>query len=352
MRELYLELDAMGGARTFSMARATLPGNQPPWQQTGLALARGQAYTLMADGIIHWSERHPQLYGGPGFHLWARVNPGGHIVNVTRHSGSFVADVAGELELGIYFGMWRDKFGALDTPPSVYSRLRGELEVIALAWPASAEHGLAALADVIADPYLRAELDRLRAPTILPDGWAYLPETGITDIYRTCTHAGHRAVCLNATDDQGIIRKAVDFELTPTTAIHWRWRLDQHPSRVAEDSNLTHDYVSVATEFDNGRDLTWIWSSSLPRGHHFHCPIKAWQERETHMVVRNGDDARGQWTSERRQVHADVTVAMGTPPSRIVAVWLICVATFQHGDARAAFEAIALSDQGRQLTVL
>lgn len=337
--------DAIAKSSCALLARhalIVLPGSAPPWSASGISLRRGQAYTLLADGIIRWSARHPQLYGGPGFHLWARVSPGGRIVNVTRQSGSFVADCDGELELGIYLGAWRDAYGALDTPPQAYARLQGELEVIALAWKGAAAAGLSSLAAQVPHALLTTELARVLDPILPPPGWDYLMETGTSDIYRDCSAAGHARICLTASDDQGIIRKVVDVALTPATVLSWRWRLDQHPSSVAEDSALTHDYVSIATEFDNGRDLTWIWSSRLAPGTHFPCPIKAWRARETHYVVRSGLGEAGVWCSDSRRVYDDVSVAMGEPPSRIVAVWLICVATFQHGTARGAFEDIRL----------
>jgi len=236
-----------------------LPATQAPWQASGVRLAAGQAYTLLATGTVHWSARHPDLYGGPGFHLYARVHPGGRLVNLTRTS----------------------------------------------------------------------------------------------DIYRAC-HAQGAAprICLEAADDQGIVRKAVDWALTDGTRLAWRWRLDLHPSTLPEDTPCTHDYVSVAAEFDDGRDLTWIWSAALPRDRHFACPIRAWQTRETHWVVRNAGDPRGAWLDEERAVRADVAAAMGAPPLRIVAVWLIAVATFQHQRARAAFEGIELVDGERRLRVL
>ncbi len=352
MLSFFDAIKAQAETQQYVTTWTVLPGNQRPWRKSGLVLARGQHYTLLADGVIHWSERHPQLHGGPGFHLWARVHPGGRIVNVTRQSGSFVADVDGELELGIYLGMWQDDFGALATPQSAYARLHGELPVIAIRWPGTAQHGLEKLSGIVHHPGLDAEIARLRSPAVLPAGWDYLRETGITDIYRSCDHHGRGAICLDARDDQGIIRKAVDWALTPTTSLHWRWRLDQHPSEVAEDTHLTHDYVSLAAEFDNGRDLTWIWSSSLARDYHFHCPIKVWQKRETHWVVRTGEDPRSCWLDEYRRVHDDVNAAMGPPPSRIVGIWLICVATFQHGTAHAAFTGIELVDGNQRLSVL
>lgn len=329
-----------------------LPACEPPWTATGIQLQAGQSYTLLAQGQVDWSERHPHLHGGPGFHLWARVHPGGRIVNLTRETSSFVADCTGELQLGIYLGMWLDAYGALDTPPSAYQRLRGSLDVLVLAWRGNSLPGLEDLHARCPAAVLSQEIERLRHPVRLPPDWHYLIETGTSDIYRDCAEHGHPRICLDAHDDQGIVRKAVDFPLGPATRLSWRWRLDEHPSRVAEDSNLSHDYVSVATEFDNGRDLTWIWSSCLAPETWFQCPIKAWSERETHYVVRSGLDAAGRWWDESRNVHDDVRRAMGAPPSRIVAVWLICVASFQHGTARAAFEGMILGDGARQLRVL
>lgn len=256
-----------------------LHAQQPPWQRTGIEVRCGQAYTLLAQGRIQWSARRPELYGGPGFHLWGRIAPGGAIVNVTRETGSFMADRDGELELGIYFGMWQDAGGRLATSERVYAHLQGTLEVVVLLWQGTAGAGLAALAQQVAHALLAQERARLESLPTLRVDWAYLPETGYSDIYRACRHDGQSALCLDAEDDQGILRKPVDWVLDATTCLAWSWRLLEHPSAVAEDSPYTHDYVSVAAEFEDGRDLTWIWSCALPHGTHFACPIKAWSER-------------------------------------------------------------------------
>ena len=330
-----------------------LPADRPPWTTTGIELRRGQAYTLLASGRVQWSARHPELHGGPGFHLWARVSPGGHIVNVTRNTGSFVADVDGTLELGIYLGLWCEAFGALDTPAAAYARLAGGLDVLCVTWPGGdALSGLTALARAVPCNEIETEIERARQPSPTPAGWDYLFETGYSDIWRDCGDSAGGRICVAAEDEQGIIRAAVDFPLTPATRLSWRWRMEEHPSRLPEDTTHTHDYVSLALEFDNGRDLTWIWSSALAPETYFDCPIKAWAGRETHYVVKSGFAEAGRWCTEQRLVHADVARAMGPPPTRIVGVWLIAVATFQHGRARAAFEAIRISDEHCELSVL
>lgn len=329
-----------------------MPAQRPPWQGTGLRLRRGECYTLLASGRIHWSARHPHLHGGAGFHLWARISPGGHIVNLVGDAGSFVADRDGELELGIYLGMWLSPEGELDTPTAAYARLAGGLAALALVWRADALAGLAALEALAPRAAIRRELARLRAPTPRPPGWSYMYETGASDIFRVCGTGAVPRICLHAEDAQGILRKPVSLAIGPDTRLSWRWRLDEHPSRVAENSTRSHDYVSVALEFDDGRDLSWIWSSILAPGLTFPCPVPAWSARETHRVLRSGLAACGEWLDEDCAVATEVAASLPSPPTHIVAVWLICVATFQHGTARASFESLALHDGARRIELL
>jgi hypothetical protein len=331
-----------------------LDGKQRPWQGTGVPIKRGESYSLFASGIIHWSAHHPELYAGPGFHLWARVWPQGRVVNVTRDSGSFVADQDGEIQLGIYLGMWQDAYGALDTPDSAYAKLRGSLEVCLVKWHGTATDGLDQLGGIAGHTLLHTERMRLANQRRLPSDWDYLLEIGTTDVFQDCTHSvgDDQRICLHALDEQAIVRKPIDFPLTPATRLSWRWQLEQHPSERPENTPHTHDYISVAAEFDNGRDLTWIWSSSLPVDSWFDCPIKAWRARETHYVVRSGKMPATDFIPEERNVHDDVARTMGPPSSRIVAVWLIVVASFQHGTARAEFKDIRLRDGQRTVKVL
>ncbi len=122
---------------------------------------------------------------------------------------------------------------------------------------------------------------------------------------------------------------------------------DALPSQVREDSFATHDYASIALEFDDGRDLTWYWSAALPEGHHYRCPLPRWAARETHLVVRSGVEGLGAWVDQRCDVQADVARALGRVPSHIVAVWLIAVSLFQRDRAFVDFRRIALIQDGR-----
>ncbi len=330
-----------------------LPGNQSPWQSTGLQLQRGQAYSVFAEGRIQWSERYPHLHGGPRFHLWARIKPGGRAVNLRADTGTFVADADGTLELGIYMGMWADEFGTLRSSTALYQNLEGTLGAAVAVFDGDPLLVLESMQREGPVPALiSAEAERLRHPLAPPSGWGYLHETGYADLYREEDSSAGLVIHAHADDDQGILRRAIDFPLTPTTTIHWRWRVDEHPSRDPEDQVISHDYISVAAELDNGRDLTWIWSSCLEPGEHFPCPVKVWRERETHFVIRSRGDSLGHWYAETRNVYEDVAEAMGPPPARVTGIWLIALSTFHHRVARASFTDITLANEQSELRVL
>jgi hypothetical protein len=110
--------------------------------------------------------------------------------------------------------------------------------------------------------------------------------------------------------------------------------------------------MSLALEFENGRDLTWYWSAALPVGTHYHCPLPTWTARETHWVVRSGADGLGVWHREERRVADDYRAAVGPVPTRIVAAWLIAVSIFGRRRGRAAFADVVLRDGANELRVV
>ena len=154
-------------------------------------------------------------------------------------------------------------------------------------------------------------------------------------------------------DDAGILRRECILPVDRSTTLDWTWRVDALPSTQAEDTTWTHDYLSVATEFDSGRDLTWFWSADLnPVEDTFNCPVRGWSTRETHMPVRRGSEGLGAVHRERRHVWEDHARFMGSPPRYIVAVWLIAVSHFSRSQGRATFADIRLTTAGRTVQVL
>lgn len=324
-----------------------LPARVPPWTETGIMLERDDRITVLAAGRVTWS-READLFAGPRYHLWGRIGDGA-IFRLGSDTRTLTAEERGALRLCIYHGTWASPEGTLATSVEAYASLDGGIDVLVIRWgEASPEQGLAALASVApSDPLIAAERTRLGSPREPPPGFEPLWFVGRSDIFHGAEIEGAPAIALRADANASIVRKPFMLALRPGTFLEWTWRVNALPSRVREDALATHDYVSIALEFDDGRDLTWYWSAALPERHHYRCPLPRWAARETHLVVRSGSDGLGAWVDERCDVHADSARALGRIPSHIVAVWLIAVSLFQRNLASADFRRIVLEQDGR-----
>jgi hypothetical protein len=347
--------DWIGALPDEHVADATfvrLPANVPPWTSVGIDLEAGDVVSLFAEGRVVLSEEDG-LWNGPSFHLWSRVGGRGPLHNGTRDTTTFESPHAGPLELCVYSGEWRTRDGELGTPVEGYALLTGGLDVLVVRWKRDAEAGLAAIARGGVDsPLFVAESRRLADPTPVPDGWHYLWFLGPADIYRPCDAAGRPGIRAHTSDDVGILQRPVDVPLTPATTLGWRWRVDELPSQDAEDTLPTHDYLSIAVEFENGQDLTYYWSSTIPKETHYRCPLPNWDQRETHLVVRSGEEGLGSWHEEARTVQPDYERAIGAAPEKIVAVWLIAVSVFQKNSGAAEFADIWIDGPNGRTQIL
>jgi hypothetical protein len=333
-----------------------LPAGDPPWHDTGLDLEAGETVTLLADGRVYLS-RALDLWVGPAFQLWCRVGERGPVFRGTRATHTFTAREAGRLWLGGCFpSEWADPQGRLAPPVGAPARVHGGLSVLALRWARQVDvpEQLRALAGDTRIPGLvLAEVERLGSPVPGPPGWDYLWLLGPAEIYRPVAGPGGcPAIACHTHGDVGILQREARRPLLPGTRLRWSWRVDQLPSDLAEDTLPSHDYLSIAVEFDDGQDLTYYWSAALPPGTVYRCPLPNWHARETHVVVRSGREGLGEWQSEERDLHADYRGILGGPAREVVRVWLIANGLLQRGTGRCEFAAIALDGDGETLQVL
>jgi hypothetical protein len=185
-----------------------------------------------------------------------------------------------------------------------------------------------------------------------PEGWAYLPELapyGPADIFHIVPgETGPKPqMQVHTARNVGILTRNVAVPLRRATTLGWRWKVDQIPSKLVETDPAHHDYFSIAVKFDNGRDLTYMWSVNLTQDFGFDCPLPGWTGREYHVVVRSGATDLGKWLTEKRDVAADYAKYIGgKAPARITQVWFIANTILQQGEANASFGAITLGQGG------
>ena len=310
------------------------------WTDSGLDLPAGARISLLAEGAVFVS-RAFDVAITPKVGLWfcigeeplAKIVGSGCSLEVARTGRlRFTAKPPGE------FADAEGRFVS-DQPRDPLS---GGFRVAVIQWRQALDDSLAQAA--AASPSLFSPLlARLRAPVLPPQGWHYLWRLGQGEIYQP-DDGGHE-LCCHTRGDVGILQFPLHRPLEADTCLSWEWCVEQLPSRLPEHIPPTHDYLSIAVEFDNGLDLTWMWSCALPVDTIFQCPLPWWDQRETHWVVRSGTQQLGQWLGERRSLLADYERAIGgAPPRNIVAVWLIANTAFQRGEGRCRYRGITVSD--------
>jgi hypothetical protein len=316
----------------------TLEATGPGWLDTGIDVEANEEITLFADGTV-WLSQELGIGFGAKVALWHRIEPKGEVAKAKSSTTTFKAVRAGRLQLVTKPpGEFLDRAGAFD-PEFPRGGASGSLLVAVLVWKGGAADGLAQFVQVDDSGFAARELSRLAKPIKEPNGWHHLWRLGASEIF---SQDQHRIHC--ATDrDVGILQYPVDVALDESVRLQWSWRMTALPSEKAEDTLPTHDYLSIAVEFDNGQDLTYMWSAALPAGQVFRCPLPWWNVRETHKVVRSGTDELGRWLIESQNVLEDYREAVGgVAPKRIVAVWLIAVSLFLGGKGECEYAGIRL----------
>jgi Protein of unknown function (DUF3047) len=322
------------------------------WIESGVAVKSGESVTLLSVGSAALANNAQVSFGAQSM-LWRRIRPGGHVGKFPAATTTFTAGESGDLDLVVNFpGAWVDPAGELDGAWPRQAAVGG-FTVAVLVWKGAAIDGLSALATTDQSGVAGIERARMLSPAQLPRGWHSLWRVGDTEIYADSgTATGRQQISCRCACDAGILKYPIDMPLEATTRLAWHWRMIALPSVQREDALTSHDYLSIAVEFENGQDLTYIWSSSLPVGTAFRCPLPWWDKHETHQVVRSGNGDLGRWLEEERPILADYKAAIEGPvPQRIVGVWLIAVAVLQRRRGECDYRNIELrsGDRVRQV---
>ena len=302
----------------FTVAGPTiaLTASEKVWKNTGVRVRRGERFTVSARGAI-WLSKAMSVVMEPRSTLWVRISGTLEIAKPAENDHTFTAWADGDVELFLKaMSEWASCSGDMLSPDRATTV--GEIRVRV------------------------AVSDKPATTLATPNNWRYLWRLGDGTIYSE-ENAGE--IKIQTHGDVGILQTEVDHLLTPTTRLDWSWCVDQLPSRLPEDLQLTHDYLSVAVEFDNGNDLTFMWSAGLPHDHIFTCPLNFWCDRETHWVVRTPRDGLGSWHNESRPLWDDTQTAYGSRPAKAVRLWLIANSVFQRNHGVASIRDLKLTER-------
>ena len=320
-----------------------LAANQAPWVACDMTLSANDEISYFVEGRVY-ANQLLDIWLPLSLQIWSKVGDG-PLFRGTRASHSFTAQQGGPLQFGNYFpNDWADPSGNRQQSDTVYKAMTGATRILIVRWTGPALDCLRALRKTgDHEQRLTCEIDRIENGDVTPAGWYPLWNIGPSEIYRDgISEQGNPCIHCHTSGDTGILQKDVDMPLRKDSELRWRWCVEQLPSPLREDSVPSHDYLSIAVEFDNGRDITYYWSSSLPVGTGYDCPLPNWKGKEFHVVIRSGEQGLGEWHAERRNLYSDYLHYMGEPPGRIVRVWLIANSLFQRNRGSCDYSDIVL----------
>jgi hypothetical protein len=322
--------------------------NDLPWSQQLGKIEVGQSVTFLLSGRW-WILKEHNYWVDPGVAFFARIS-GGTMYNTASNTGTMLADSNGTLEIARTVGQFKNAKGELFPSEEQYKAAEGLIEGIAIIWEGEALDGLVQLSaagDV--DGLVLTELNRINYQKLLPAGWSYMYMFGDSGIF---SEGSDGELQCNTHKNVGILQYAIDAPLTTDLKLDWKWIVDKLPSPVAEDQILTHDYLSIAVEFDDGKDITYMWSAELKEGKVFQCPLPRWAEQETHVVQRSGNKLMGKKVKESRNIYSDYHQHIGGSASNITRIWLIANTIFMRGAGRCSYSDILLSQNGQQTKII
>jgi hypothetical protein len=324
-----------------------LSGSELPWKDLGITLAKGQEVTFLLGGRVFLSREH-DLWVEPGVAFHVRTRGARPMFNPMTNTGTMTATADGPLEMARGLVEFQDDQGELAVPKEDYAKTDAQIYGVALIWRGKALAGLTSLlshGDVCG--VIAAEIARLQTPRKLPEGWHNFFMLGGGPVI--FNDIGNGAISCEPLKNAGILQRPVRIDLKPQTKLSWRWIVEELPSLLPEDQLTSHDYLSIAAEFDDGQDLTYFWSTSLPVGKAFRCPIPRWTPLESHMVVRSGREDLGKWVSDERDIYEDYKNHIGGTAKSVVNIWLLGVSLFQRRSGSCRFAEMQISQPGAAL---
>ena len=328
-------------AETPEITKLELTNALAGWINTGISLEVGDPFQLDARGM--WDAEG--LILAPRHVLWYRVGEDGTARNFPSDNLSAVSEASGELEIAIRppSFYWFDKQGTF--PPEIL-----EAPEVAVSFTLEIRQSGALHSARQSEAGENSSQNFRHSEDRPPKDFKYLTILGESEVWSGRVVSNEYFVSASLEDDVGIIKMPVNIELSDSMLFSFDWLYHSLPAVAPETSVVGHDYLSIALEFDNGQDLTWMWSKFLAKGTSFTCPLPWWSERETHYVLDSGSDGLGKWKSHSRNILDDYAEAVaGDPPKKIVGIWLIANNLFAKQDASASFRNITLMDEGEQV---
>jgi len=147
---------------------------------------------------------------------------------------------------------------------------------------------------------------------ILPEGWSGRKKEAAKyyKIKEDPEDKGNKYLSVtNDSTDMFIIKK-IKVDLVKYPFLNWKWKINQLPKNGKENKKKTCDVaasvnvVLVASKW-RPKTIKYSWSTTLKKNVFTKSPYAFWPSRCDIIVIESGDELKGQWITEKRNVLED-----------------------------------------------
>ncbi len=179
-------------------------------------------------------------------------------------------------------------------------------------------------------------------------GWEQKSFSGETR-YQLVDENGAKVLKAKSSASASGMFKKIRIDLDKTPWLNWSWKIENSLGNVDEQSKAGDDYPArIYVVVDGGfffwktKALNYVWSSNQPKGESW---PNAYTGNARMIAIESGDEKRGQWVSERRNVREDLRRQFGEVIRYIDAVAVMTDTDNASGKAVAYYGDLVFSSE-------
>lgn len=177
-------------------------------------------------------------------------------------------------------------------------------------------------------------------------GWEEKTFSGKTN-YSVVQEDTNFVLYASADSAASAIYKKIEFDVSETPILSWRWKVIQLPQNGNAHFKETDDYgARVYVIFPRfmkwkTKTINYIWANKLPKGK---TVPNAWLPKNAVLIaVESGADSLGKWISESRNIYKDYKQIFGEEPPKAGAIAIMTDSDNTGSKAIAFYDDFVLS---------
>lgn len=189
-------------------------------------------------------------------------------------------------------------------------------------------------------------VDFVRVKDEVPQGWELDEHKGKADLALVHDGVG-QALKLRSEVSSFSLNKEVEIDLKKTPYLEWQWKITEVPEggdfrKRATDDQAAQLVVVFSWGVFKKQAIAYIWDSTAPAGTMSKAPSPPLYPflKINAVVVRSGEDKKGQWITETRNVVEDYKKLFESEPENVKGIRIQINSQHTNSQAEAYWKSV------------